>query len=128
MGERLLRLPSPTIPGIADSVRVSAGDLLFVSGVVGAEPDGSQPEDFEREVELVFDALAAALQRGGATLDGVIRVNVYVVDLSPDRLRTYREVRDRRLGTASTPASTLVGVAALVSEAYRIEIDAIAAL
>jgi len=128
MTERVHRTPAPVFPGIADSVRVSAGDQLFLSGVVAQRADGTPAADFEEGVTLVFEALGAALERGGATFSDLIRVNVYIVDLTPERVATYREVRDRFLDAANIPASTLIGISALVSDAFQIEIDAIAAV
>lgn len=128
MTERIHRTPAPVFPGIADSVRVSAGDQLFLSGVVALRADGTPAADFEEGTELVFAALQAALERGGATFSDLIRVNVYIVDLTPERVAIYRTVRDRFLDAANVPASTLIGISALVSDAFQIEIDAIAAV
>lgn len=124
--ERITRHPAPVFPGISDSVRVTAGDLLFVSGVVGLESDGSAPSDFDRAVELTFAQLRRALDVGGARFADVVRVNVYIVGLDADRLASYRTVRDRHIPT-DLPASTLIGVQSLVAGA-QIEIDAVAAV
>jgi len=128
MTERLHRTPAPVFPGIADSVRVTAGEQLFLSGVVALRPDGTPAADFEEETELVFKALQAALERGGATFADLIRVNVYIVGLTPERVTTYRTVRDRFIAAEHVPASTLIGISALVTDAFHIEIDAIAAV
>jgi len=128
MSDRVQRVPAPVIPGIADSVRVSAGDLLFLSGVVGFREGGGAPAGFAEGVALCFDELGRALARGGASFDDLVRVNVYITGLSTEKLGVYREVRDRYLDPAHTPASTLVGVEALFSDAIEIEIDAIAAV
>ncbi|WP_162242480.1 Rid family hydrolase [Yonghaparkia sp. Root332] len=125
---RVTREPSPGIPGISDSVRVSAGDLLFLSGVVGLRPGGEPARDLAEEIDLVFGELERALSARGATLASIVRVTVYIVGLTPERLSTYRAVRDRWIDPEHVPASTLVGVAALYSDAVTIEIDAIAAV
>jgi 2-iminobutanoate/2-iminopropanoate deaminase len=52
----------------------------------------------------------------------------YVVGHSPDRVAIIRSVRDKHLGAAARPASTMVGVAALNHPDMLIEIEAIAAL
>jgi len=124
---RIQRHPAPAIPGISDSVRVTAGDMLYVSGAVGFEPDGAVPEDFARAVELTFRELGRALTAGGATFSQVVRLNVYISDLDMARFQTYREVRDTFIDPDHLPASTLVGVAYLFRGA-PIEIDAIAAV
>ena len=125
--ERIGRIPSPSFPGISDSIRVSAGDLLFVSGAVGFEEDGSVPVDFARAVELTLRELQRALNAGGAEFADVVRINIYITQLDDERLRVFREVRDRVMDVENPPASSLIGVQSLVKGA-TVEIDAIAAL
>lgn len=126
-GSRLTRHPAPVYPGISDSVRVSAGDLLFLSGVVGLEDDGSAPAEFSRAVELAYASLRRSLTVGGAEVDHLVRVNVYIVRLDAERLALWRATRDRFIGPGDLPASTLIGVDSLVGGA-EIEIDAVAAV
>lgn len=124
---RFTRQPAPVVPGISDSVRVSAGDLLFVSGAVGFEADGSVATDFARAVELTFRELERALHAGGATFSDLVRINIYITGLDQAKLAAFRTVRDTFLDPANVPASSLIGVAALFNDA-TVEIDAIAAV
>lgn len=124
--DRIHRTPAPAVPGISDSVRVSAGNLAFVSGAVGFEEDGSVPEDFGRAVELTLLEVKRALAAHNATFSDVVRINVYITDLDDARLGVFREVRDRIIDTDNVPASTVIGVQYLFNHA-TIEIDAIAA-
>jgi len=124
---RITRHPEPVYPGISDSVRVRAGELLYVSGVVGLEDDGSAPSSFERAVELAYAGLRRAIGAGGAAPEGIVRVGVYIAGLDQDKLVAWRAVRDRIMGGDDLPASTLLGVQSLVGGA-AIEIDAIVAL
>jgi 2-iminobutanoate/2-iminopropanoate deaminase len=126
--ERFTREPSPSIPGISDSVLVSAGNLLYVSGVIGLRPDGEPVGDFAEEVDLVFAELQRALGAQGATFSHLARINVYIVALDAEKLATFRTVRDRWIDADNLPASTLIGVAALVFDSLTIEIDAVAAV
>lgn len=123
---RIVRHPAPVYPGISDSVRVRAGDLLFLSGVVGLEADGAPPADFARGVEIAYQQLHRALSVGGAGFTDIVRVNVYIVELDAERLAVWRSVRDRFI-SSELPASTLIGVHSLVGGA-QIEIDAVAAV
>lgn len=126
-GNRVSRIPSPGVPGISDSVKVAEGELLFVSGAVGFEADGSVPEDFGRATELTFREVERALKAGGATFSDLVRINVYITALDSDRLATYRRVRDEIIDLENIPASTLIGVHSLFNNS-TIEIDAIAAV
>jgi 2-iminobutanoate/2-iminopropanoate deaminase len=125
--DRITHNPAPVIPGISDSVRVKSGDLLFISGAVGFEEDGSVPSDFARAVELTYGELERALKAGGATYADLVRVNVYITHLDQSSLKVWRETRDRIVATETPSASTVIGVHSLFNNA-AIEIDAIAAV
>jgi 2-iminobutanoate/2-iminopropanoate deaminase len=61
-------------------------------------------------------------------MDDLIKVNYYVVNLKSDRVRIIREVRNKYFSAENLPASTLVGVTALVRDDFVIEIEAVAAV
>lgn len=124
--DRLFHTPA-AVPGLSDTVRVASGDLLFVSGQVGFEKDGSLPETFERAVELTYRELERAIKAGGASFRDLVRVNVYIAHLDQERLTIWRRVRDSIVKVAEPPASTVIGVYSLYNDA-QIEIDAIAAV
>ncbi len=123
--DRITRIPAPKVPGIADSARVKSGDLVFISGQVGFEEDGSVPESFERAIELTYGELERALTAAGATYEDLVRVNVYITQLDQEKLMTWRATRDRIVQVPEPSASTVIGVYSLYNGA-TIEIDAIA--
>lgn len=129
--DRITRIPAPVIPGISDSTRVSAGDLVFISGAVGFEQDGSVPGDFARAIELTFGELKRALEVHGLGYNDLVRINVYIAksqhETFQQRLMTFRTTRDTIIDTTSPSASSVIGVDALFNDA-TIEIDAIAAI
>lgn len=125
--ERISRVPAPVIPGISDSTRVTAGSLIFISGQVGFEKDGSAPKDFVRAIELTYGELERALKAAGVTYEDLVRVNVYVTKLDQEKLMTWRKTRDAIVQAPEPPASTIIGVESLYNGA-EIEIDAIAAV
>lgn len=125
--QRISRTASPTVPGISDSTRVTSGDLIFISGQVGFEEDGSVPDDFARAIELTYGELERALSAAGATYEDLVRVNVYITHLDQEKLRTWRKTRDAIVRAPEPSASTVVGVYSLYNGA-TIEIDAIAAV
>lgn len=124
---RISHNPAPVIPGISDSVKVTAGDLLFVSGAVGFEEDGSVPANFDRAVELTYRELERALLAGGASFSDLVRVNVYITQLDQEKLQIWRATRDKVVVVDEPSASTVIGVYSLFNGA-AIEIDAIAAI
>ena len=58
----------------------------------------------------------------------MLKTNTYIVNYTPDMIGVVREVRSRYLPQEKPPASTLIGVQALVLEDLLIEIEAFALL
>lgn len=114
--------------GFTHVVTATAGKSIYVSGQVSvnekAEVVGKG--DMRAQVEHVFGNLKVALAAAGATFDDVVKITYYVVDLKPEHVPHIREVRKKYLNAQNPPASTLVGVAALVVPEWLIEIEVIA--
>ncbi len=105
---------------------VSGGRLVFLAGQVAFDAHGKiVGETFEAQAEQVFANLATVLSAAGAQWRHVIKMNVYVRDLTTSRVKTFREIRQRHLG-AHQPASTLVATPALVHEDLMLEIEVVA--
>ena len=64
------------------SPAVRANGLLFVSGQVGARPDGSPEPDRDEQVRLAFRNLDAVLAAAGCSFADVVDVTVFM--LNPD--------------------------------------------
>lgn len=62
------------------SPAILSGDLLFVSGMVGALEDGTPEPDVEKQVQLAFDSLQAVLEAANCTFDDVVDVTMFLVD------------------------------------------------
>ena len=120
--------PEGVYPPTADfsqAIRVSGGDLVFVSGIIGMRPDGTMPESAVEQIELAFENLVRVLAAAGATAADVVKVNVFVKDdfaLVRDDLRSIR----RRYFTHDFPVTTPVQVAGFAGPGYLFEIEAIA--
>ena len=98
--------------------------MAFISGQVGAKPDGSCSEDFAEQVEQTLDNLTLALEAINMTTTDLVRLNAY---LTPGGdVGKFREIRDRWSG-GHAAASTLVIVEALAAPDWKVEIEAVAA-
>lgn len=65
---------------------VKAGGFLFLSAVRGTLPnDGGVPADLEEQARQLFRNVEDTLKQSGATMDDVVKVAVYMVDLEKDR-------------------------------------------
>ena len=117
----------PPVNGYSHAVAFS-GQLVAVSGQVPLDGQGrlAGQDDARAQVRQVFDNLTAALAAAGASMEHVVKLTVYLTDLAD--LDAFREVRDAYISLDKPPASTLVQVSGLVNPAFRVEIDALAAI
>lgn len=113
-------------PGYSQAIKVTgAQTMLFLAGQVAYDKDGSVKHrgDFKAQAREVFTAIKALVQAGGGTLDNVVKLNTYVLDV---RYRQeFRAVREEFFG-AKGPASTMIEVPSLAHPDYLIEVEAIA--
>ena len=102
-----------------------AGDLLFVSGLVGVDRHGALVggDDVVAQTRQVFENMRAVLDEAGCRFEDVVKVTVYLTDVD-DRPK-INPVRQEVFG-AARPASTLVEVSRLAVPGAKVEIEAVA--
>jgi len=105
------------------SAAIRSGDLLFVSGQVGSREDGSPEPDFEKQVQLAFDNLAAVLKAAGCTFDDVVDVTTFHTD-PRTQFDTLMAVRQKVIGDPPYPNWTAVGVNWLAGFDFEIKVIA----
>lgn len=117
--------PSLSKPnGYAHAVATTGGTTVYVSGQLPLTADGKLAGDDARaQVRQALENLKSALAASGASLNDVVKINVYLTNM--DDLPAFREVRDIYF-VGEPPASSLVQVSRLVRSDCRIEIDAVA--
>lgn len=115
-----------TPPGYTHVVEITRGRTVFIAGQVALDQTGQivGAHDFRAQAQQVFENLKAALAAVGTDFASVVKLNMYVVDIS--QLPALREVRDRYVNTVNPPASTLVEVRRLAREEFLLEIEAVA--
>jgi 2-iminobutanoate/2-iminopropanoate deaminase len=103
------KLPVPVGPF---SLAVRGGGLLFLSGQVAQDPATGKliDGDAARQTDQILRNLATALEAAGKDLGDVLRVGVYLVDMSD--FAAMNAVYGRYF-TEPYPARTAIGVAAL---------------
>ena len=101
---------------------------MFIAGQVALDKSGNLvgKDDLAAQTEQVFQNLKAILEAAGGSFRDVVKLNVYVVDISG--LPAYRDVRDRFVDMKNPPTSTAVQVSALFRPEFLIEIEAVAVL
>jgi 2-iminobutanoate/2-iminopropanoate deaminase len=105
-----------------DAVRY--GDLLFVSGVAPVDEHFRLVggDDVAAQARQVFLNMKKILDSAGTSFDKVLKVTVYLTDIA-DRAK-INPIRQEFFG-ASRPASTLIGISALVIPGMKVEIEAV---
>ena len=119
-----------TVDGLADPIShytdaVVAGELLFISGLVGVDGEGALVggDDVAAQARQVFENMRAVLDEARCRFEDVVKVTVYLTDVD-DRPK-INPVRQEVFGHAR-PASTLVEVSRLAIPGAKVEIEAVA--
>lgn len=124
------RLPSGILPGHYNSVACSNGiiiplgdkKIILLAGQMAIDSEGKvQYEDMPGEqAGYIFRKIQRLLMEAGASLDDIIRVVVYVTDMS--YLSDISYVRSQYVIFAQ-PVSTYVGVNELAVKGCKVEIE-----
>lgn len=107
------------------SQAVRAGNTVYLSGQIGLDPVTMQlAEGIEAQIHQVFANLAAVAEAAGGSLNDVVKVNVYLTDLT--HFAKVNEIMAQYF-RAPYPARAAVGVASLPRGAL-VEADAVLVL
>jgi len=100
--------------------------ILFVSGQASIDEKGNVvgKDDIKTQTRQTLENLKSLLSQLGATMDDVVKVTIFVTDLS--HFKEIHEVRREYFKKGNYPASTIVEINRLVLEDLMIEIEAIA--
>lgn len=110
----------------AYSQAVRCGNLLFISGQIPLDPATGEvvSGDADAEIRRVFDNLAAVCTAAGADTDALVKLTVYLTDLS---LFAQVNAVMAEYFTQPYPARAAVGVAEL-PKGVRVEVEGVLAL
>lgn len=120
---RIVTHPDPYEPFLL-SQGIKVGNLLFISGQAAITNEGHIVEGgFQAQGDQAFSNLRRALEAGGSDLGHVVKVTIYLTDMSNfGELVALR----RKYFKEPYPADTLVEVKGLYTPEACIEIEAIA--
>ena len=99
---------------------VRAGELIWVSGIVGMTADRHIPEDTKSQFDIALDAMDVCLRAAGGRPHTVTKVQIFLTDISERGI--INPAREVYFGE-HRPASTLVEVSALVDPRMKVEIE-----
>ncbi len=117
-----------TPPGYTQIVEVTGGRTVYIAGQTALDQSFKivGKGDFRAQAQQVFENLKAALTAIGADFTHVVKLTIYLIDMT--QLRVLAEVRDRYVNTDYPPASTAVEVRKLALDDLLLEIEAVVSL
>ena len=105
-------------PNLSPGVRV--GDFLFVSGHVGVDAD--VVGDCEAQSRQVMASIRGVIEAAGGRMEDVAKITCFLTNM--DDYPAYAKVR-LETWPSNPPASSTVGVSALVRPELVVEVEAI---
>jgi len=114
--------------GFAQAWKVDeAKGLIFLAGQTGVDDEGEfiHHDDFEGEVRLMFENMRRVLEEGGATLDDVVRITVFIKDMS--KIDEFTQVKKAIFGDHA-PTQSAIGVSTLALPELTLEVEATAVI
>ena len=100
---------------------VEANGIIWVSGLVGMNFDGTIPDNTKEQFDLAMKDLNTCRVAAGGSSSDVVKVRVFLTDINdrtvinPKRIEYFGEHK---------PASTLLEISALVDPRMKVEIEA----
>ena len=121
-------------PDSYHQVAIGTGSrIVFLSGQVAQDTTGAivGKGDLALQTEQAYRNVAAALKGAGASFADVVKVTVYVVNWTPDKMELLIQGAMKvamEMGFDPRRTMTLIGVSALGSPDLMIEVEAVAVL
>jgi len=100
--------------------------MIVLSGEVPLDSEGNivGQGDLGKQTEQVFKNIKNIISDLGGTMDNVVKLGVFLTDVS--QIQTFRDIRNRFINLKTPPTSTLVQVSKLFRDDVLIEVEATA--
>ncbi|MAH22082.1 hypothetical protein CL673_07790 [Candidatus Bathyarchaeota archaeon] len=107
--------------------------ILYLAGLLAVDETGNivGKGDMKAQIRQIVLNIEGLLKEAGATLEDVVRINIYTTNLEEFlRLGTWRSENFPQLWNYNQEAatSTAIGISALATPEYLLEIEATAAV
>ena len=99
-------------------------ELVFLSGQVGARPDGSTPPTLAEQADQAFANVVHLLAAHGLQPNAIVKLTLFIV--AGQDIQVVRNARIKHLGN-HRPTSTAVFISQLADPKWLVEVEAVAA-
>ena len=118
----------PPAKGYSHSVEIDLGNckMIILSGQIALDKNGNLvgKGNLAEQAEQVFVNIKNIVAASGGTMDDVIKINIYMIDIS--QAQVMRNVRNKFINLENPTTSILMKVSKLVRDDILIEIEATA--
>ena len=116
--------------GFSQVVVATGKAMVYVSGQVGWDPSQqiSDGNDLSAQTRRSLENLDAAMKAAGGTRSDIVSLRIYIVGEHIHNALAVREALLNFFSSGKLPTSTWIGVPALASRDFLIEIEAVAVL
>jgi enamine deaminase RidA (YjgF/YER057c/UK114 family) len=114
-------------PGVSLATIATGTKTLFLTGHCPTDAAGNVVDgDFEHQVRVTFENIQLTLKAAGVGFESVAKFNVFLTEVNPEILATFKKVRNSFVNLETPPAFTVIGVGELWDPSIKVEIDGIA--
>lgn len=125
MDRKIIVPETGLLPHRPYSPAIMAGGFIYVSGHTGSDPITREfSDDAAEQTRLAFENLQAVLVAAGSDLSDVIKVNIFMTDMSSDFQAMNGVFKE--FFKSNPPARTTVGVSHLARPGLKLEIEVVA--
>ncbi len=113
--------------GFSQGVTANGGRTVYLSGQVAwdAKQQIVGPGDLRLQTRQALENVRTAMQAAGGQLSDVVSLRIYIVEEALDESRHISQALRDTFPAEQAPAATWIGVRALASPEFLIEIEAI---
>jgi len=109
----------------SQAVKVAGGETVYLSGQIGLDPvEMKMVSGIDAQIERVIANLKAVTEASGGSLNDIVKLNVYLIDLTD--FAKVNEAMSKHFNQPY-PARAAIGVLALPRDAL-VEMDAVMVL
>lgn len=115
--------PAPSFAGATPpfSRAVRAGDVLYLSGVIGRTADGKVPDGIEAQTKAAMDDIGTTLKTAGSSYGDVFHCTVFLTDMK--NWPAFNKAYVGYFPAGRLPARSAIGVTALALPGALVEIE-----